>query len=153
MISAGIDRKTRREVYRRDGWRCALCDSTQYIQIHHAVPRGEGGTDEMQNLITLCADCHALAHGMDLRGWGATKEDVDQAIVEYLADYYAPNWNPWAKDWRREAVEAIANATPEEAAKMGMQATWAEVEAICRYLMEEDPAVLRRFGHPEEGPP
>lgn len=153
MISAGIDRKTRREVYRRDGWRCALCDSTQYIQVHHCVPRGEGGTDEIQNLITLCSDCHALAHGMDLRGWGAKKEDVDQAIVEYLADYYAPNWNPWSKDWRREAVEAIARATPEEAAEMGMQATWAEVQAICVYLMEEDPAVLRRFGRPEDGPP
>ena len=125
MISAGIDRKTRREVYRRDGWRCALCDSTQYIQIHHVVPRGKGGPQTMQNMITLCADCHALAHGMDLRGWGATKEDVDQAIVEYLADLYAEDgviWNPWTpdddRDWDRE-----------------------------------DPVVLTRHGQPEEGPP
>ena len=96
MINANITNATRKKVYRRDGYRCALCDSTQYIQIHHAVPRGEGGTDHEQNLITLCADCHALAHGMDLRGWGATREDVEQAIVEYLADTYAGDWNPWA---------------------------------------------------------
>ena len=98
MISAGIDRKTRREVYRRDGWRCALCDSTQYIQIHHVVPRGKGGPQTMQNMITLCADCHALAHGIDLRGVEMTQADMEQAITEYLADYYAPDWNPWGKE-------------------------------------------------------
>lgn len=101
MISASISNATRKKVYRRDGFRCALCDSTRYLQIHHAVPRGEGGSNNMQNLITLCADCHALAHGVDLRGYGATKEDVDQAIVEYLADSYAEDgiiWNPWTPD-------------------------------------------------------
>jgi len=97
MINANISKETRKHVYRRDGYRCALCDSTQYIQIHHAVPRGQGGTNNVQNLITLCMDCHALAHGTDLRGWGATREDVDQAIVEYLADLYAPDWNPWTR--------------------------------------------------------
>ena len=154
MISAGIDRKRRREVYRRDGWRCALCDSTQYIQIHHCVPRGQGGTDEVENLITLCADCHTLAHGMDLRGWGATKEDVEQAIVEYLADYYAPDWNPWKKDRGQALAEQLATSTPDQAAQMGLDATWADVRALVDYLaQQEDPAVLRRHGPAQEGPP
>jgi hypothetical protein len=29
---------------------------------------------------------------------GATVDDVEQAIVEYLADYYAPDWNPWRRE-------------------------------------------------------
>jgi len=33
----------RRGVYKRDGWRCALCDSTDGLQIHHVKPRGKGG--------------------------------------------------------------------------------------------------------------
>lgn len=98
MINAGISNTTRKFVYRRDGYRCALCDSTQYLQIHHFIARSQGGTDGVQNLITLCADCHALAHGIDLRGWGACPQDAIQAALEYLADYYAPDWNPWAKD-------------------------------------------------------
>ena len=101
MITAGTNNKTRRRVYRRDGFRCALCDSTRYIQIHHVVPRGKGGPQTEQNMITLCADCHALAHGTDLRGLGASREDVEQAIVEYMADRYAEEgivWNPWARD-------------------------------------------------------
>ena len=100
-ISANISTETRKKVYRRDGYRCALCDSTRYIQIHHIIPRGQGGTGHPHNLITLCSDCHALAHGTDLRGFGATKEDVEQAIIEYIADRYAEDgiiWNPWAKE-------------------------------------------------------
>lgn len=95
MISANIPNSIRRDVYRRDGYRCALCDSTKYLQIHHCVKRSAGGTNNRQNLITLCADCHAMAHGINLNGWEITKEEMEQAIVEYLADLYAPDWNPW----------------------------------------------------------
>ena len=37
-----------------------------------------------------------MAHGMNLNDWqDVTREDIEQAVVEYLADYYAPDWNPW----------------------------------------------------------
>jgi len=96
MISASIDPQTRKKVYRRDGYQCALCSSTRYLQIHHAVPRGQGGsrTDPM-NLITLCQVCHSQAHGLNLEDMPFTQADVEQACVEYLADYYAPVWWPW----------------------------------------------------------
>lgn len=126
MISANINNSIRKAVYRRDGWRCALCDSTKYIQIHHIVKRSQGGGNHPHNLITLCADCHALAHGLDLRGLGEgdgaapwnqreyspevdglmdieRDRPVDQAIVEYMSDLYAEEgviWNPWAKGGR-----------------------------------------------------
>ena len=103
-MGASIDNSTRKAIYRRDGYRCALCDSTSYIQIHHVVPRGEGGpVENPQNLITLCADCHALAHGMNLRDladFADPERQVNQAIIEYMADYYAERgviWNPWGK--------------------------------------------------------
>ncbi len=106
MISAGISKRTRKQVYRREGYRCALCDSTRYLQIHHIVPRGEGGPSTMQNMICLCSDCHALAHGVDLRGFGADQETAKQAIVEYMSELYATDlftpdgcpWNPWNPD-------------------------------------------------------
>lgn len=105
MLSANISTTTRKRVYRRDGYRCALCDSTKYLQIHHVVPRGQGGpVDNEQNLITLCADCHALAHGVNLRDlvdFADPERQVNQAIIEYLADLYADEgiiWNPWGKN-------------------------------------------------------
>lgn len=95
MMSAKIPNATRKAVYSRDNYACALCDSTKYLQIHHYVHRSQGGDDTPHNLITLCADCHALAHGIILNDRGVTQEDVEQGIVEYLADYYAGEWWPY----------------------------------------------------------
>lgn len=92
---ANITIKVRKEVYQRDGYRCALCDSTHYIQVHHAVPRSQGGSSKPMNLITLCMECHALAHGTKLQENDLTQEDVEQAIVVYLADYYEKEWWPY----------------------------------------------------------
>ena len=89
MISAMITKTTRKRVYMRDGFRCALCDCTDGIQIHHVQWRGRGGTDDMTNLITLCWRCHAEAHGSHLVEGGFTMEDYEQACIEYLSDYYA----------------------------------------------------------------
>ena len=102
MLSAKLTNQERRSIYRRDGYRCALCDSTRFLQIHHVVPRSQGGTNSPHNLITLCSDCHALAHGIRLRDYvDVDQETIQQAVIEYLADYYAGEgylWSPWAKD-------------------------------------------------------
>ena len=98
MISANIPNETRRQVYKRDGYRCALCDDTRYLQVHHYVHRSLGGSNHVHNLITLCSKCHALAHGTNLFDFAEiSQEDIEQACVEYLADYYAPDWNPYCK--------------------------------------------------------
>lgn len=50
----------RREALARDGGRCVRCGTnTQLLEVHHIISRREGGTDELDNLITLCAACHA----------------------------------------------------------------------------------------------
>lgn len=43
---------------------CAACGSTSNLQYHHLIPRSRGGSDDETNLITLCGDCHAKAHGV-----------------------------------------------------------------------------------------
>lgn len=92
MLSAKIPNDVRRAVYRRDGYACALCSDPRTLQVHHFVPRSRGGTNSMHNLITLCSFCHALAHGIVLREVEMPAEEVHQAIGEYLADYYMPDW-------------------------------------------------------------
>ncbi|MEK7689825.1 MAG: HNH endonuclease [Bdellovibrionota bacterium] len=36
------------------------------MDIHHIVPRSMGGTDTVENLTTLCGQCHDLAHFPDV---------------------------------------------------------------------------------------
>ena len=51
-----------RQVLERDGWRCQTCGSMQRLQVHHLKLRSQSGGDVEQNLITLCAECHARKH-------------------------------------------------------------------------------------------
>ena len=112
---ANISKETRKAVYCRDGYRCALCDSTDGLQIHHIKPRGKGGSDHPMNLITLCWRCHAAAHGSILADAYATMidasliddklttaeriaEQIELDCVAYVSDYYAERgeiWYPW----------------------------------------------------------
>ena len=55
-------RELQRQVLGRDGWRCQICGAMQRLQVHHLKFRSQSGGDEEQNLITLCAECHARIH-------------------------------------------------------------------------------------------
>lgn len=56
----------------RDGQRCRLCgirttrvgagDPRLWGHVHHIVFRSQGGTDDLENLLLLCAGCHADIH-------------------------------------------------------------------------------------------
>ena len=55
-------RDLHRQILERDGWRCQVCGSMQNLQVHHLKFRSHSGSDEEQNLITLCAECHERMH-------------------------------------------------------------------------------------------
>ena len=46
----------------RDGWRCQSCGCLKNLQVHHLESRAKLGDDVLENLITLCADCHERQH-------------------------------------------------------------------------------------------
>jgi hypothetical protein len=67
-----LEARTRREhrVFARDGWRCAVpgCSRMRGLHAHHVVFRAQGGGDEREDLVTLCADHHLRGvHGGTLR--------------------------------------------------------------------------------------
>lgn len=54
------------KVLLRDGYKCVLCGSKWNIQIHHIVARSKCNKDKrmnsVDNLVTLCRDCHYVVH-------------------------------------------------------------------------------------------
>jgi 5-methylcytosine-specific restriction endonuclease McrA len=52
----------RQQVLRRDGWRCQSCGAMSNLEVHHRAFRSHSGADSEENLITLCAACHAGVH-------------------------------------------------------------------------------------------
>lgn len=52
-----------RAIKDRDGWRCRRCGASgQALHVHHIVSLSRGGTNEPDNLITLCETCHSEYH-------------------------------------------------------------------------------------------
>lgn len=54
--------RTRHKVLERDGFRCQDCGASPamgaVLEVDHTIPVSKGGTNEMSNLRTLCADCN-----------------------------------------------------------------------------------------------
>jgi 5-methylcytosine-specific restriction endonuclease McrA len=55
-------RKLREQVLHRDGWRCQSCGAMSNLEVHHSEFRSHSGEDSDDNLLTLCASCHASIH-------------------------------------------------------------------------------------------
>ena len=57
-------RRLRRRVLKRDRHQCADCkrQGLGRAEVHHVQHLQDGGTDEMDNLTTLCYDCHRARH-------------------------------------------------------------------------------------------
>jgi len=52
-------------VLNRDGYECKICKGKHKdskLEVHHIIFRSQGGSDEAENLITLCHTCHSALH-------------------------------------------------------------------------------------------
>jgi 5-methylcytosine-specific restriction endonuclease McrA len=48
--------------FKRDGFKCRHCYDRNGIHPHHVIYRSHQGPDELNNLLTLCWQCHAAHH-------------------------------------------------------------------------------------------
>ena len=57
-----IPRGLRKEVFKRDNYTCVECGARKSdgatLHVDHKIPVSKGGTDELDNLQTLCSDCN-----------------------------------------------------------------------------------------------
>lgn len=44
------------------GRRCCICGTLHKVQLHHIVPKEDGGADDIDNAIALCPNCHDEVH-------------------------------------------------------------------------------------------
>lgn len=77
-----IPRKLRHEVFKRDGYRCRECGSSKdetSLEIDHIVPVAKGGTNDIDNLQTLCRECNRMKH-TDTWVGGETSNELHNKI-------------------------------------------------------------------------
>lgn len=110
-----LSKKTRFEVFKRDGFTCSYCGRhppAVVLHVDHVIALAAGGTDEIDNLLTSCEACNL--------GKGARPLDVAPETVA-------------AKALRiREAEEQLAayQAVARERAARVEDETWEVAEAL-----------------------
>ena len=80
-MARSLSKKTRFEVFKRDGFVCQFCGRTPpavVLEVDHVLAVANGGTDDQDNLVTACFDCN--------RGKGAGHLDAASIpVAEKLA--------------------------------------------------------------------
>lgn len=77
-----LSKKTRFEVFKRDGFACQYCGATPpgaVLHVDHIHPLAEGGTNTLDNLITACESCNA---GKGARLLSTTPESLTNRASE-----------------------------------------------------------------------
>lgn len=80
----------RKSILDRDKWRCVECGSNirgRNAHVHHKLPKAIGGSDDSENLISLCSSCHSLKH-MNLQA------SLGRRLIERLAMRIAKIFDP-----------------------------------------------------------
>jgi 5-methylcytosine-specific restriction endonuclease McrA len=78
---------TKRMVRSRDLNRCRICRKPGADE-HHVVFRSHGGTDTMDNLVTVCRRCHEDIHGRIVKIGGTARH------------LKIGRWSDEANDWQ-----------------------------------------------------
>lgn len=64
---------------------CYFCGFSEFVEAHHITPKLRNGSDNKQNLLPLCRNCHYLLHKKHyyLENWGGfwvLRKDLDVFI-------------------------------------------------------------------------
>jgi len=80
-----LSKKTRFEVFKRDGFVCQYCGSkppSVVLHVDHIVAVAAGGGNEMDNLVTSCSSCNQGKSDRDLRVAPQSLSDKAADIAE-----------------------------------------------------------------------
>ena len=89
------------------GRMCCICKRLHKIQLHHIVPLAEGGTDEIDNAIALCPNCHDEVHSSYASG-RTTRVYTPEELKEHIKStknlaMKVRKWQPGSDEWEHDA--------------------------------------------------
>ena len=99
-------RLTKREVFRRDDYRCQYCGMRSHrLTLDHVVPRHQGGEYSWNNLVTACEACNLQKGGRNLQAAHMNllrepQEPIASAL--YLDGTHLPenqDWRSFLEGW------------------------------------------------------
>lgn len=90
-----FSKRTAVKILKRMGAKCSICgwdEST--CDIHHIIPKKNGGTDNMDNLIYICPNCHRICHTTNKYSIEHLKSLAISILYKDWKNFYHPsNWS------------------------------------------------------------
>ncbi|NQT19989.1 MAG: HNH endonuclease, partial [Planctomycetes bacterium] len=108
-----IPAEIERQILVESGHRCATCGASSPLEIAHIIPWRESKQHRAEDLICLCANCHARA---DHEKWGA------KTLREYKA-------NPWVHKHPSLHYPPVVDQTPPGTVREYFSQSWPKVDA------------------------
>lgn len=101
-----LSKKTRFEVFKRDGFTCQYCGRSApdvILEVDHIEPVAAGGSDNIMNLITACRDCNRgkskvkLSDDAVIRKQKAMCDDLNEKRIQM----------EMMAEWRKELLHLL----------------------------------------------
>ncbi|GMA49354.1 hypothetical protein GCM10025857_07110 [Alicyclobacillus contaminans] len=80
----GINPKLRFEIFKRDNFTCRYCGRTTpqvILEVDHIIPVADGGTNDMENLVTACYECNRGKGAVPLDSMPQTDDDIHERTI------------------------------------------------------------------------
>ena len=115
-----ISKKTRFEVFKRDGFKCQYCGKCApevILHVDHIQPVSKGGENDILNLITACEDCNGgksdrlLSDDSVMAKQRAQLEELNERREQLEMML---KWREGMKDIGEQALQAVKDAWEEE---------------------------------------
>ncbi|GIV59160.1 HNH endonuclease [Rhodocaloribacter litoris] len=91
---------TRKNILRRDHFRCQYCGSRERLTIDHILPRSRGGPDTWENLVAACVPCNNRKGNRtpEEAGMSLRRRPFRPSHVMFIRDYVGTvdeAWKPY----------------------------------------------------------
>jgi len=88
-----LDENLRLATLMRDNFKCTQCGATKVrLEAHHIIPKSENGKDMIDNMKTLCLNCHKKVHAGEIEisgGVNGFKDRIAQRTMQGKNYLYA----------------------------------------------------------------
>lgn len=84
-----LSKRLRYMVLRRDGFACQYCGAKApdvRLHVDHIVPLARGGTDDIRNLRTACADCNGGKGTLGGKDEDCFEDEIDEGLEFIYCD-------------------------------------------------------------------
>ena len=89
LTLSDISKRTMTKILKRMNAKCSICGWNEAsCDLHHIVPRKDGGEDNFDNLIVVCPNCHRICHTTNRYNFEFLKQRNIEIMYKNWRDFY-----------------------------------------------------------------